>query len=201
MADGIGKGGLPPFPGPAQCRSGGSVGANCIHPRHSQNVPAWQARPCVWLSPLRRVVVLALIIVLAGGCGSDLPTASNPSCSWASDPPSNAASVCTKTFATLSAVTAATVRADTGTVRRLVPNQAVAGRIIAYGRKLRSEGNATSVHPVPSLVLNVTSLGIGALVYLSGLAGSTKVKDEETVYLDTTHSQAVITGDTQGQDW
>lgn len=142
-----------------------------------------------------------LTVGLAGCLGISLPTQRHPICSWGSRPPANASAVCSEAFATLSAVTQADLNGNTRKIRELVPNRAVARRIIQFGAAQRRAG-AHVLHVVPSIALDDVRPGyFGAGFYLLSESRAGKGSLQETVYLRVRHGRALVVADQPGQDW
>lgn len=142
-----------------------------------------------------------LTIGLSGCLGISLPTQRKPICSWGSQPPGNAAALCREVFSTLSGLAQADFTGNTGTVRRLVPNRAVARRIIQYGVMQRRNG-VRVLHVVPSIALdNVRPGRVGAGFYLLSESRAGRGSTAETLYLRVRHGHALVVADQPGQDW
>lgn len=145
---------------------------------------------------------LALALTL-GGCGlvSGLPSQSNPTCSWTSQPPANADAVCRTVFRTMQALTKAEQHGDDAVIRRLVPEPVVAGRIIAFGRAQRRHG-LRFLRPSPSMTLGASSkhtLGVGVEVVGQSAAG--KIAVPESVFVRLRGGTAYVVGDQPEQEW
>jgi len=151
---------------------------------------------------VRASAVVALSL-LSAGCGliNGIPSQTHPSCSWTTQVPSNADSVCNTVFATLRALTEAEFRGDQRTIHRLVPKAAVAARIVDFGRRKRREG-LRSLRPTPSLTLGASAhgtLGVGAQVVGQTRGGSFRVP--ETVYVRVRDGTAYVVDDQPEQEW
>ncbi len=146
------------------------------------------------------LVTLALSLA---GCGlfSGLPSQSNPTCSWTSEPPRNADAVCRTVFRTMQALTRAEAHGDDAAVRRLVPAPAVAGRIIAFGRDQRRHG-LRFLRPSPSMTLGASAnhtLGVGLRVV--GQSGAGKISVPESVFVRLRGGTAYVVDDQPEQEW
>lgn len=150
----------------------------------------------------RQAVMASLLMIGLSGClGISLPTQRQPICSWGSQPPGNAATLCREVFSTLRALAQADFTGNTATVRRLVPNRAVARRIIRYGIMQRRNG-VRVLHVVPSIALdNVRPGHVGAGFYLLSESRVGRGSTAETVYLRVRHGHALVVADQPAQDW
>jgi hypothetical protein len=168
--------------------------------------------PAARRRPLRNEVIirvsrrLGLSLVMApmllSGCMSvSIPSQSDPSCSWSSQPPGNADSLCVSTFHTLRSVLNAAIQGDGATLRRFVPNPTIRHRIADFGTTVRHKGNI-SVHVTPSFTLGITPNGdLGAEFNIVGSTHHGDVKAPQTVYLAARGGSAVIVHDQPMQEW
>jgi hypothetical protein len=145
---------------------------------------------------------LVLAPTLLGGCLSNsIPSQSHPSCSWTSQPPANADSVCLSTFHALRAVLNAAIHGDDATLRRLVPDSNIRHRIAVFGDMVRHKGNI-SVHITPSFTLTTIRNGdLGAEFNIVGTTHHGDVKAPQTVYLASRGGRHVIVQDQPLQEW
>jgi hypothetical protein len=145
---------------------------------------------------------LALAPALLCGClPNSIPSQSHPSCSWTSEPPANADSVCLSTFHTLRAVLNAAIRGDETTLSHLVPAPTVRRRIAVFGATVRHKGNI-SVHITPSFTLaTVRNHNLGAEFNIVGKTHHGDVKAPQTVYLASRGGSNVIVQDQPMQEW
>jgi hypothetical protein len=98
-------------------------------------------------------------------------------------------------------VAQAEVRGNNHTIHRLVPSQAVARRIIAYGKSIRAQ-HVTFMHVVPNVTLQTFPGNIvTADLYLIGQTKEGRISRYESVYLRLHHGQARILRDQPGQEW
>jgi hypothetical protein len=152
---------------------------------------------------MKSVTAVMLLALFLTGCALEqhLPSQGNPTCSWGSEVPANAQKLCGITFTTLSLVARAELRGDTRTIRRVVTNRDVAGRILAHTSDLHRVGVRT-LHVVPSLTLSTTAQGyVGAGFYLLGTSKQGRIKSPQTVYLRVARGSATIVGDQSDQQW
>jgi hypothetical protein len=145
---------------------------------------------------------LILAPVLLGGCLSiSIPSAAHPSCSWSSQPPSNSDSVCLSTFRTLRTILNAAIDGNETTLRRLVPDPTIRGRIAVFGATVRHKGNI-SVHITPSFTLGRQQNGaLGAEFNIVGKTHHGDVKAPQTVYLESRGGRTVVVQDQPMQEW
>lgn len=109
--------------------------------------------------------------------------------------------LCATVFRTLSGLARANLRGDDATVRRLVSDPRVAGRIVAYGRKIR-RAHATDLHVVPSITMDKLPSGeLGAGFYLLGSARTGRINAPQTLYLRLRRRTAFVVRDQPGQEW
>jgi hypothetical protein len=133
--------------------------------------------------------------------GISYPSQTRPTCSWTSQPPSNADALCNAVFHTLRSLADAEERGDDATVRRLVTNPAVAHRIIAYGRTLRAAG-VQNLHIVPSFTLGRVPGGyLGAGFFILGKTRHGTSEGKENVYLHFRGETAIVVRDQPAQEW
>lgn len=144
---------------------------------------------------------VACLPFVASACGN-LPSQSNPTCSWTSQPPGNADTICRESFHTLTQIARAEVRGDNKTVHALVSNRSVAARIIDFGKRERARG-LKELHVVPSLTLGSlqTSNQTGVGFHLGGKRVHGNFEGSETVYVLIRRGKAVIVLDQPGQEW
>lgn len=151
----------------------------------------------MWRLPL----LFALVFLVAGCLGIDLPSQTNPVCSWNSQPPSNADQLCRMSYQTVDAVARAEARGDDATIRRLVARDDVALRIIKYGAQVRAK-HLSGFHAVPSITLAVIRPGlVGARFYLVGKSSAITVDNPVAVYLRIRQDRALIAYDFPRQVW
>lgn len=140
-------------------------------------------------------------IVLSGCVGTSIPTQRDPSCSWDSTVPANAASICTAVYDTLNSVARAEERGNTSLTAHLVSNVSTRSRILAHGRSLRAQ-KVQGLHVVPSITLDqISPHVVGAGFYLNGNVAGGRVNAPLTVELRVHAGQAVIINDQPGQEW
>lgn len=151
---------------------------------------------------IRSLPALPLACVVLSGClGTSVPTVSNPSCSWDSSVPSNAASICRAVYSTLNGIARAEQTGNTASIRRLVSGRAVQRRILAHGRSLRKQG-VSGLHVVPSITLDLLHPGtVGAGFYLNGTVRGGRVNSPLTVELRVTGGRATVVNDQPGEEW
>lgn len=140
-------------------------------------------------------------MLLSGCLSNSIPSQSNPSCSWSSQPPGNADALCVSTFHTLRSVLNAAIQGDGTTLRRFVPDPKIRHRIAVFGATVRHKGNI-SVHVTPSFTLGATRNGdLGAEFNIAGSTHDGNVKAPQTVYLATRGGRTVIVHDQPLQEW
>jgi len=146
--------------------------------------------------------MLAVLPIGMAACTiAGLPSQQHPSCSWSTQPPSNAGALCTIAFNTLTQIVQATEHGDNAAIRRVVTNPTVARRIIAFGTSQRAS-HAHELHVVPSFTLEITSQGyLGAGFYLLGKNDGGNVNSQNTVYMRVKRGRATVVEDPPGQDW
>lgn len=145
-------------------------------------------------------LLLGLLVILTGCLSQPVPTQGHPTCSWTTTPPHNAAQICDRTFALLTAVTHAIETGDERTIRRDAA-PAVAAHIILYERQLRPL-HPRGLHVVPSFTLSVDKPGLfGAGFYVLGKTRQAPIKDQESVYVRVTSRSVHITHDQTQQYW
>jgi hypothetical protein len=143
--------------------------------------------------------VIALLL-LATACLGQVPTGTDPSCSWTSDVPGNADSTCRQVYATLQSIARAEQRGDTATIHRLVPVHAVAARIITYGARLRAR-SVRDLHVRASLTLDALEKPfVGASFDLLGKTRDGRLTAQEVVSLRLQHGQAFVVRDVPFED-
>ena len=108
--------------------------------------------------------------------------------------------LCTTAFDTLKKVVRAVQDGDTATIRGIVTNAIVAGRIIAYSERQRA-AHARSLHVVPSFTLETTGDLLGTGFYVLGNNDSGRVNSPETLYLKVHGDSAKVVEDQPNQDW
>jgi hypothetical protein len=152
--------------------------------------------------PARRLLLaLALLPLLTGCFSEDLPTQSNPTCSWSSSPPANSDALCRSAFTTIRGLAEASKRGDNAAIHRLVADQQAAGRIIRYSRQIRQD-KVLWLHAVPSFTLRQTPDGyLGAGFYLLGKTERDRIKAPQTLVLRVRAGKAVVVADQGGQEW
>jgi hypothetical protein len=129
------------------------------------------------------------------------PSQLHPVCSWTETIPSNADAVCSNTFRTLRAIISAEIRGDDAAIRRLVPNAAVSGRIIAQGRTLRGQ-HILFLRVSPSITVGGLSHGgLGVGFHLGGKTDSSTISSPIEVYLRTEKGREVVVGHEPYEDW
>jgi hypothetical protein len=154
----------------------------------------WRAARCLGAATVG-------LLLLSGCMGVLLPSQKHPSCSWGSEVPPHAGTLCTATVHTLQALAQASVRGDVRRIRHLAPAAGVASRIIATSRSWRAHG-PLSLHVVPSITLSAARNGsIGAHFYLLGKNAQGPIQSENTVYLRVHAGNAVVVGDQPAEDW
>jgi hypothetical protein len=139
---------------------------------------------------------------MAGCLSVTYPTQQRPTCSWASQPPPNANTLCSTVYRTLTTLVNAELSGDDRAIRRLVTDPQVAGRVVSYGRTVLAQGRA-SMHAVPSFTLDTaTQPGeIGANFSIVGKTQQGQINTQETVYLRIRHGTALLVADQPGEDW
>jgi hypothetical protein len=156
-------------------------------------------RPSRWW---RQTAMACLLTIGLSGClDISLATQHHPICSWSSQPPANAGTLCKETFRTLRALARADFKGNTAAIRQLVPNRTVAHRVIQYGVMQRRQ-NVRVLHVVPSIALDSVRPGyVGAGFYLLSESSSGRGSNPETLYLRVRHGRALVVADQPGQDW
>jgi hypothetical protein len=151
---------------------------------------------------IRPLVALLLAGTLVSACsGTTLPTRQNPSCSWDSAVPGNAATVCSAVYRTLSSVARAEETGNRAVMNRLIVNAGVRHRIMAHGRALRAQ-RVRNLHVVPSITLDhIHRKTFGAGFYLNGNIQGGRVNAPQTIELRVEGKRAVIINDQPGQEW
>jgi hypothetical protein len=145
--------------------------------------------------------ILPFVALLSGCSLMSLPSQNHPVCSWGGQPPANNKQVCDIAFATLSSLVKAELRADNGTIHRLVPVPRIASRIIAYGNVQRA-AKIDNLHVVPSMTVEISAHGyLGAGFFIVGKSNGSRVSSPETVYVRIRHGHGEVVGDQPNQDW
>lgn len=149
----------------------------------------------------RLAIGFFLASLLLTGCLPGVPSASHPSCSWTTQPPSNADAICVSTYDTLQRLLEAAIRGDRATLLRLVPDPIIRHRIAVWGAMVRRKGNI-SVHVTPSFTLATIRNGsLGAEFNIVGHTHHGDVKAPQTVYLALRAGRRVVVQDQPMQEW
>jgi hypothetical protein len=154
-------------------------------------------------SSLRRLWPVAVLCpaLLTACLSNNVPSQAHPSCSWTSLPPTNAASLCDRTFTTLRRVLQASIGLDAETLRRLVAPPGIRAKIARWGEHVHTQGDA-SAHITPSFTLERAPSGyLGARFNMVVKTKRGAFTAPQTVYLASRSGRQVIVQDQPDQEW